>query len=150
MLPEGLEGKWPTPAAALFSWTPTVKERTERCLPDDDHRREEMSRQEAELSSRLHPSWRMSRPAAQGVGHSDAHDLAYRTDLLETDSKQPSDVLDSLDLTMDENKENQTLESVQQQCESSPVWTRREEQELPQVQSLQEHVRSHDIWRAVL
>jgi len=27
---DGLEGKWPTPAAALFSWTPTVKKRTER------------------------------------------------------------------------------------------------------------------------
>lgn len=58
------------------------------------------------------------------------------------------DVLDSLDLTMDENKENQTPESVQQQGELDWVQQysldqEREEQELQQAlaQSLQEHVR---------
>lgn len=58
------------------------------------------------------------------------------------------DVLDSLDLTMDENKENQTPEGVQQQGELDWVQQysldqEREEQELQQAlaQSLQEHVR---------
>lgn len=60
------------------------------------------------------------------------------------------DVLDSLDLTMDENKENQTPESVQQQ-QGELDWVQqysldqeREEQELQQAlaQSLQEHVRA--------
>lgn len=57
------------------------------------------------------------------------------------------DVLDSLDLTMDENKENQTPEGVQQQGELDWVQQysldqEREEQELQQAlaQSLQEHV----------
>lgn len=60
------------------------------------------------------------------------------------------DVLDSLDLTMDENKENQTPEDVQQQGELDWVQQysldqEREEQELQQAlaQSLQEHVGSH-------
>lgn len=59
-----------------------------------------------------------------------------------------SDVLDSLDLTMDENKENQTPDSGQQQGELDWVQQysldqEREEQELQQAlaQSLQEHVR---------
>lgn len=58
------------------------------------------------------------------------------------------DVLESLDLTMDENKENQTPESAQQQGELDWVQQynldqEREEQELQQAlaQSLQEHVR---------
>lgn len=58
-------------------------------------------------------------------------------------------MLDSLDLTMDENKENQTPESGQQQGELDWVQQynldqEREEQELQQAlaQSLQEHVRS--------
>lgn len=60
-----------------------------------------------------------------------------------------SDGLDSLDLTMDENKENQTPEVVQQQGELDWVQQysldqEREEQELQQAlaQSLQEHVSS--------
>lgn len=57
------------------------------------------------------------------------------------------DVLDSLDLTMDENKENQTPDDVQQPGELDWVQQysldqEREEQELQQAlaQSLQEHV----------
>ncbi|XP_075961800.1 ubiquitin carboxyl-terminal hydrolase 37 [Anarhichas minor] len=144
--------------------------RLSSCLPDDDDRPEErgaaidsadfgginddemlaavleMSRQEAGLSD---PPPLEDEPTSSpdtGFGDTDAHDLAYHTDLLETDSKQPSDVLDSLDLTMDENKENQTPESVQQQGELDWVQQysldqEREEQELQQAlaQSLQEH-----------
>uniref|UniRef100_A0A3Q3JPE1 Ubiquitin carboxyl-terminal hydrolase n=1 Tax=Monopterus albus TaxID=43700 RepID=A0A3Q3JPE1_MONAL len=89
----------------------------------------EMSRQEAGLSA---PSSLEDEPTSSpdtGFGDTDAHDLAYHADLPEVDSKQPADVLDSLDLTMDENKENQTPE------------VEREEQELQQAlaQSLQEH-----------
>ncbi|XP_037646760.1 ubiquitin carboxyl-terminal hydrolase 37 isoform X4 [Sebastes umbrosus] len=146
------------------------KRRLSSCLPDDDDRPEvrgatidsadfsginddemlaavlEMSRQEAGLSA---PPLMEDEPTSSpdtGFGDTDAHDLAYHTDLLETDSKQPADVLDSLDLTMDENKENQTPESVQQQGELDWVQQysldqEREEQELQQAlaQSLQEH-----------
>uniref|UniRef100_A0A8C9Z942 Ubiquitin carboxyl-terminal hydrolase n=1 Tax=Sander lucioperca TaxID=283035 RepID=A0A8C9Z942_SANLU len=113
----------------------------------------EMSRQEAGLSA---PPPMEDEPTSSpdtGFGDTDANDLAYHTDLLETDSKQPADVLDSLDLTMDENKENQTPESVQQQGELDWVQQysldqEREEQELQQAlaQSLQEHVRSKATW----
>uniref|UniRef100_A0A671U501 Ubiquitin carboxyl-terminal hydrolase n=1 Tax=Sparus aurata TaxID=8175 RepID=A0A671U501_SPAAU len=106
----------------------------------------EMSRQEAGLSA---PPPMEDEPTSSpdtGFGDTDAHDLAYHTDLLETDTKQPADVLDSLDLTMDENKENQTPEGVQQQGELDWVQQysldqEREEQELQQAlaQSLQEH-----------
>jgi len=57
------------------------------------------------------------------------------------------DVLDSLDLTMDENKENQTPDSAQQGeldwVQQYSLDQEREEQELQQAlaQSLQEHVR---------
>ena len=56
------------------------------------------------------------------------------------------DVLDSLDLTMDENKENQTPEGVQGELDWVQQYSmdqEREEQELQQAlaQSLQEHVR---------
>ncbi|KAG7240522.1 hypothetical protein INR49_026806 [Caranx melampygus] len=146
------------------------KRRLSSCLPDDDDRQEErtaamdtadlcginddemlaavleMSRQEAGLSA---PPPMEDEPTSSpdtGFGDTDAHDLAYHTDLLETDSKQPADVLDSLDLTMDENKENQTPEGVQQQGELDWVQQysldqEREEQELQQAlaQSLQEH-----------
>ncbi|KAI3355903.1 hypothetical protein L3Q82_004451 [Scortum barcoo] len=146
------------------------KRRLSSCLPDDDDRPEErgapiesadfasinddemlaavleMSRQEAGLSA---PPPLEDEPTSSpdtGFGDTDAHDLAYHTDLLDTDSKQPADVLDSLDLTMDENKENQTPESVQQQGELDWVQQysldqEREEQELQQAlaQSLQEH-----------
>ncbi|XP_078119281.1 ubiquitin carboxyl-terminal hydrolase 37 isoform X2 [Sander vitreus] len=150
--------------------TVSRKRRLSSCLPDDDDRPEErgasmdsadfsginddemlaavleMSRQEAGLSA---PPPMEDEPTSSpdtGFGDTDANDLAYRTDLLETDSKQPADVLDSLDLTMDENKENQTPESVQQQGELDWVQQysldqEREEQELQQAlaQSLQEH-----------
>ncbi|KAF0026168.1 hypothetical protein F2P81_020905 [Scophthalmus maximus] len=106
----------------------------------------EMSRQEAGFSA---PPPLEDEPTSSpdtGFGDTDVHDLAYHTDLLEMDSKQPADVLDSLDLTMDENKENQTPEGVQQQGELDWVQQysldqEREEQELQQAlaQSLQEH-----------
>ncbi|XP_028991797.1 ubiquitin carboxyl-terminal hydrolase 37 [Betta splendens] len=146
------------------------KRRLSSCLPDNDDRPEErgaamdsadlsginddemlaavleMSRQEAGLSA---PPSLEDEPTSSpdtGFGDTDAHDLSYHTDLLETDSKQPADMLDSLDLTMDENKENQTPESVQQQGELDWVQQynldqEREEQELQQAlaQSLQEH-----------
>lgn len=146
------------------------KRRLSSCMPDEDDRPEErrttidsldfgginddemleavleMSRQEAGLSA---PPPLEDDPTSSpdtGFGDTDAHDLAYHTDLLEPDTKQPADVLDSLDLTMDENKENQTPEGVQQQGELDWVQQysldqEREEQELQQAlaQSLQEH-----------
>ncbi|KAM3862486.1 ubiquitin carboxyl-terminal hydrolase 37 [Diretmus argenteus] len=146
------------------------KRHLSECLPDDDDRPEErgatmepadfnginddemlaavleMSHQEAALSA---PPALEDGPTSSpdtGFGDADAHDLTYQTDLLDTDSKQPADVLDSLDLTMDENKENQTPEGVQQQGELDWVQQysldqEREEQELQQAlaQSLQEH-----------
>uniref|UniRef100_A0A8C4I6B7 Ubiquitin carboxyl-terminal hydrolase n=1 Tax=Dicentrarchus labrax TaxID=13489 RepID=A0A8C4I6B7_DICLA len=106
----------------------------------------EMSRQEAGLSAPPPVEDEPTSSPDTGFGDTDAHDLAYHTDLLETDTKQPADVLDSLDLTMDENKENQTPEGVQQQGELDWVQQysldqEREEQELQQAlaQSLQEH-----------
>ncbi|XP_051260989.1 ubiquitin carboxyl-terminal hydrolase 37 isoform X4 [Dicentrarchus labrax] len=146
------------------------KRRLSSCLPDDDDRPEErratidsadfsginddemldavleMSRQEAGLSAPPPVEDEPTSSPDTGFGDTDAHDLAYHTDLLETDTKQPADVLDSLDLTMDENKENQTPEGVQQQGELDWVQQysldqEREEQELQQAlaQSLQEH-----------
>uniref|UniRef100_A0A3Q1I6Z2 Ubiquitin carboxyl-terminal hydrolase n=1 Tax=Anabas testudineus TaxID=64144 RepID=A0A3Q1I6Z2_ANATE len=146
------------------------KRRLSSCLPDNDDRLEErgaamdsedfsginddemlaavleMSRQEAGLSA---PPPLEDEPTSSpdtGFGDTDAHDLSYHTDLLETHAKQPADMLDSLDLTMDENKENQTPEGVQQQGELDWVQQysldqEREEQELQQAlaQSLQEH-----------
>uniref|UniRef100_I3KJB2 Ubiquitin carboxyl-terminal hydrolase n=1 Tax=Oreochromis niloticus TaxID=8128 RepID=I3KJB2_ORENI len=108
----------------------------------------EISRQEAGLSAPPSLDDEPTSSPDTGFGDTDAHDLAYHADLLEADSKQPADVLDSLDLTMDENKENQTPESGQQQGELDWVQQynldqEREEQELQQAlaQSLQEHVR---------
>ncbi|XP_034429463.1 ubiquitin carboxyl-terminal hydrolase 37 [Hippoglossus hippoglossus] len=146
------------------------KRRLSSCLPDDDDRPEEraatldsadfsginddemlaavleMSRQEAGLSAPHPMDEEPTSSPDTGFGDTDVHDLAYHTDLLETESKQPADVLDSLDLTTDENKENQTPEGVQQQGELDWVQQysldqEREEQELQQAlaQSLQEH-----------
>ncbi|KAM6978630.1 ubiquitin carboxyl-terminal hydrolase 37 [Tautogolabrus adspersus] len=146
------------------------KRRLSSCLPEDDDRPEEraapldtadfsgindeemlaavleMSRQEAGLSAPTSLDDEPTSSPDTGFGDTDAHDLAYHTDLMETASKPPADVLDSLDLTMDENKENQTPESVQQQGELDWVQQysldqEREEQELQQAlaQSLQEH-----------
>uniref|UniRef100_A0A668AJH6 Ubiquitin carboxyl-terminal hydrolase n=1 Tax=Myripristis murdjan TaxID=586833 RepID=A0A668AJH6_9TELE len=106
----------------------------------------EMSRQEAGLSAPPSLGDEPNSSPDTGFGDADAHDLAYHTDLLDADTKQPADVLDSLDLTMDENKENQTPEGVQPQAELDWVQQysldqEREEQELQQAlaQSLQEH-----------
>ncbi|XP_060945111.1 ubiquitin carboxyl-terminal hydrolase 37 [Limanda limanda] len=146
------------------------KRRFSSCLPDDDDRPEEraatsdsadfsgindeemlavvleMSRQEAGHSAPPPMDDEPTSSPDTGFGDTDVHDLAYHTDLLETESKQPADVLDSLDLTMDENKENQTPEGVQQQGELDWVQQysldqEREDQELQQAlaQSLQEH-----------
>ncbi|KAK2839486.1 hypothetical protein Q5P01_013226 [Channa striata] len=151
----------------------TRRRRHSSCLPDNDDRPEErgaamdsgdfsgindeemlaavleMSRQEAGPSA---PPPLEDEPTSSpdtGFGDTDAHDLSYHSELLETENKQPAgsaDVLDSLDLTMDENKENQTPEGVQQQGELDWVQQynldqEREEQELQQAlaQSLQEH-----------
>ncbi|KAF3695137.1 Ubiquitin carboxyl-terminal hydrolase 37 [Channa argus] len=145
------------------------KRRLSSCLPDTDGPEEhgaamdsgdfsginddemlaavlEMSRQEAGLSAPPHLEDEPTSSPDTGFGDTDAHDLSYHSELLETESKQPADVLDSLDLTMDENKENQTPEGVQQQGELDWVQQynldqEREEQELQQAiaQSLQEH-----------
>ncbi|KAM9710738.1 ubiquitin carboxyl-terminal hydrolase 37 [Menidia menidia] len=146
------------------------KRRISSCLAEDDDRPEErgaavesadfgginddemlaavleMSRQEAALSAPPAPEDEPTSSPDTGFGDTDVHDLAYHTELLEADNKQPADVLDSLDLTMDENKENQTPEGVQQQGELDWVQQysldqEREEQELQQAlaQSLQEH-----------
>ncbi|XP_061697784.1 ubiquitin carboxyl-terminal hydrolase 37 [Syngnathoides biaculeatus] len=147
------------------------KRRVSTCLPEDDERPEErgvnmdpaefsginddemleavleLSRQEAGLTA---PSPLDDEPTSSpdtGFGDTDAHELAYHTDLLDTDSKQPANVLDSLDLTMDENKENQTPESSQVH-QGEMDWVQqynldqeREDQELQQAlaQSLKEH-----------
>uniref|UniRef100_A0A8D3DI05 Ubiquitin carboxyl-terminal hydrolase n=1 Tax=Scophthalmus maximus TaxID=52904 RepID=A0A8D3DI05_SCOMX len=105
----------------------------------------EMSRQEAGFSA---PPPLEDEPTSSpdtGFGDTDVHDLAYHTDLNKSDCIN-TNVLDSLDLTMDENKENQTPEGVQQQGELDWVQQysldqEREEQELQQAlaQSLQEH-----------
>ncbi|XP_037542228.1 ubiquitin carboxyl-terminal hydrolase 37 [Nematolebias whitei] len=145
------------------------KRRLSSCLPDDDDRPEErgatvdstefgginddemlaavleMSRREAGLSASPPLEDRQTSSPDTGFGDSDVQDLDNHTDLQEPE-KQPADVLDSLDLTMDENKENQTPEGVQQQGELDWVQQynldqEREEQELQQAlaQSLQEH-----------
>ncbi|XP_056145057.1 ubiquitin carboxyl-terminal hydrolase 37 [Lampris incognitus] len=106
----------------------------------------EMSCQEAGLSV---PPPLEDEPTSSpdtGFGDTDAQDLAFHSDVLATDPKHPADMLGSLDLTMDENKENQTPEGVQQQGELDWVHQysldqEREEQELQQAlaQSLKEH-----------
>lgn len=78
-----------------------------------------------------------------GFGDTDSQDLTHHLDLLDGE-KQPADVLESLDLTMDENKENQTPEGVQGELDWVQQYSldqEREEQELQQAlaQSLQEH-----------
>lgn len=78
-----------------------------------------------------------------GYGDTEApQDLVYHNDIMETDNRPPADVLDSLDLTMDENKENQTPEAQELDwVQQYSLDQEREEQELQQAlaQSLQEH-----------
>lgn len=99
----------------------------------------EMSRQEAGLPLEEEPG---SSPDT-GFGDTEpAQDLLYHTDVMDTDNRPPSDVLDSLDLTMDENKENQTPEAQELDwVQQYNLDQEREEQELQQAlaQSLQEH-----------
>ncbi|XP_051565756.1 ubiquitin carboxyl-terminal hydrolase 37 [Myxocyprinus asiaticus] len=78
-----------------------------------------------------------------GFGDADGQDLTHHLDLLDGD-KQHADALESLDLTMDENKENQTPDGVQGELDWVKQYSldqEREEQELQQAlaQSLQEH-----------
>ncbi|XP_051564990.1 ubiquitin carboxyl-terminal hydrolase 37 isoform X2 [Myxocyprinus asiaticus] len=78
-----------------------------------------------------------------GFGDTDGQDLTHHLDLLDGE-KQPPDALESLDLTMDENKENQTPDGVQGELDWVKQYSldqEREEQELQQAlaQSLQEH-----------
>uniref|UniRef100_A0A8C7W4L8 Ubiquitin carboxyl-terminal hydrolase n=1 Tax=Oncorhynchus mykiss TaxID=8022 RepID=A0A8C7W4L8_ONCMY len=103
----------------------------------------EMSRQDAGLSCHA-PEDEPTGSPDTGFGDADAQEMNYRPDLLETDTKPSADVLDSLDLTMDENKENQTPEGVQGDLDWVQQYgleQEREEQELQQAlaQSLQEH-----------
>ncbi|XP_076016655.1 ubiquitin carboxyl-terminal hydrolase 37 isoform X2 [Genypterus blacodes] len=140
------------------------------CLPDEDERPEErgaameavdfsgindddmlaavleMSRQEAGLSAAPSPEDEQTNSPDTGFGDTESTELCYQAELMDADSKQPADMLDSLDLTMDDNKENQTPEGAQQQEELDWVQQysldqEREEQELQQAlaQSLQEH-----------
>uniref|UniRef100_A0A3P9A0L5 Ubiquitin carboxyl-terminal hydrolase n=1 Tax=Esox lucius TaxID=8010 RepID=A0A3P9A0L5_ESOLU len=105
----------------------------------------EMSRQDAGLSCPAPDDEPTSSPdTGFGDVDPDAQELNYHPDLLETDTKPSTDVLDSLDLTMDENKENQTPEGVQGELDWMQQYNldqEREEQELQQAlaQSLQEH-----------
>lgn len=99
----------------------------------------EMSRQEAGLPLEEEPG------SSPDTGFGDAEpvqDLVYHTDITETDNRPSADVLDSLDLTMDENKENQTPEAQELDwVQQYNLDQEREEQELQQAlaQSLQEH-----------
>lgn len=99
----------------------------------------EMSRHEAGLPLEEEPS---SSPDT-GFGDTEAaQDLVYHSDIMDTDNRPPADVLDSLDLTMDENKENQTPEAQELDwVQQYNLDEEREEQELQQAlaQSLQEH-----------
>uniref|UniRef100_A0A8C5N914 Ubiquitin carboxyl-terminal hydrolase n=1 Tax=Gouania willdenowi TaxID=441366 RepID=A0A8C5N914_GOUWI len=139
------------------------KRRLSTCLPDDDDQPKaaslnptdlgginddemlaavlEMSCQEAAVSAAPLQEEEPTSSPDTGFSDGDAQELAYHTDLLETEN-----VLDSLELTMDENKENETPESVQPQGELDWVQQynldqEREEQELQQAlaQSLKEH-----------
>ncbi|XP_076858556.1 ubiquitin carboxyl-terminal hydrolase 37 isoform X2 [Brachyhypopomus gauderio] len=101
----------------------------------------EMSRHDAGLSV-PHDDEPTSSPDT-GFGDTDSQELTHHLDLLDGD-KPSGDVLSSLDLTMDENKENQTPDGTQAELEWVQQYSldqEREEQELQQAlaQSLQEH-----------
>ncbi|KAL2081526.1 hypothetical protein ACEWY4_023379 [Coilia grayii] len=100
----------------------------------------EMSRQESLAPA---PEEDPTSSPDTGFGDADGQDLTGHMDLMEAD-KPSTDVLDSLDLTMDENKENQTPDAVQGELDWVQQYSldqEREEQELQQAlaQSLQEH-----------
>uniref|UniRef100_A0A3B4DWK9 Ubiquitin carboxyl-terminal hydrolase n=1 Tax=Pygocentrus nattereri TaxID=42514 RepID=A0A3B4DWK9_PYGNA len=101
----------------------------------------EMSRHDTGLSG-PHDNEPTSSPDT-GFGDTDAQELTQHLDMLEGD-KQSGDMLGSLDLTMDENKENQTPDGSQGELDWVQQYNldqEREEQELQQAlaQSLQEH-----------
>ncbi|CAM4607905.1 unnamed protein product [Leuciscus chuanchicus] len=78
-----------------------------------------------------------------GFGDAEGHDPTQHLDLLEAE-RQPADALESLDLTMDENKENETPEGAPGELDWVQQFSleqEREEQELQAAlaQSLQEH-----------
>uniref|UniRef100_A0A9J8CZV1 Ubiquitin carboxyl-terminal hydrolase n=1 Tax=Cyprinus carpio carpio TaxID=630221 RepID=A0A9J8CZV1_CYPCA len=96
----------------------------------------EMSRHDTSLSGC--PDDEPTSSPDTGFGDGDGQDLTHHLELLDAE-KQPS-----LDLTMDENKENQTPEGVQGELDWVQQYSldqEREEQELQQAlaQSLQEH-----------
>uniref|UniRef100_A0A8C2JDF2 Ubiquitin carboxyl-terminal hydrolase n=1 Tax=Cyprinus carpio TaxID=7962 RepID=A0A8C2JDF2_CYPCA len=96
----------------------------------------EMSRHDTSLSGC--PDDEPTSSPDTGFGDADGQDLTHHLELLDGE-KQPS-----LDLTMDENKENQTPEGVQGELDWVQQYSldqEREEQELQQAlaQSLQEH-----------
>uniref|UniRef100_A0A9J7YJQ0 Ubiquitin carboxyl-terminal hydrolase 37 n=1 Tax=Cyprinus carpio carpio TaxID=630221 RepID=A0A9J7YJQ0_CYPCA len=106
----------------------------------------EMSRHDTSLSGC--PDDEPTSSPDTGFGDGDGQDLTHHLELLDAE-KQPLfglclDALESLDLTMDENKENQTPEGVQGELDWVQQYSldqEREEQELQQAlaQSLQEH-----------
>ncbi|XP_016086564.1 ubiquitin carboxyl-terminal hydrolase 37-like [Sinocyclocheilus grahami] len=101
----------------------------------------EMSRHDTSLSGC--PDDEPTSSPDTGFGDADGQDLTHHLELLDGE-KQPADALESLDLTMDENKENQTPEGVQGELDWVQQYSldqEREEQELQQAlaQSLQEH-----------
>lgn len=100
----------------------------------------EMSRHDTSLCAG--PDEEPSSSPDTGFGDADAHDLTQHLELLDAE-KQPTDALESLDLTMDENKENQTPDGLQGELDWVQQYSleqEREEQELQQAlaQSLQE------------
>ncbi|XP_076119818.1 ubiquitin carboxyl-terminal hydrolase 37 [Alosa pseudoharengus] len=101
----------------------------------------EMSRHETTLAAQ--PEDDPTSSPDTGFGDADGQDLTGHMELMEAD-KPSADVLDSLDLTMDENKENQTPDAAQGELDWVQQYNldqEREEQELQQAlaQSLQEH-----------
>uniref|UniRef100_A0AAR2JH70 Ubiquitin carboxyl-terminal hydrolase n=1 Tax=Pygocentrus nattereri TaxID=42514 RepID=A0AAR2JH70_PYGNA len=104
----------------------------------------EMSRHDTGLSG-PHDNEPTSSPDT-GFGDTDAQELTQHLDMLEGDKQSggTKNMLGSLDLTMDENKENQTPDGSQGELDWVQQYNldqEREEQELQQAlaQSLQEH-----------
>uniref|UniRef100_A0A9J7ZPK1 Ubiquitin carboxyl-terminal hydrolase n=1 Tax=Cyprinus carpio carpio TaxID=630221 RepID=A0A9J7ZPK1_CYPCA len=119
------------------------KNRSDREINDDEMLAAvlEMSRHDTSLSGC--PDDEPTSSPDTGFGDGDGQDLTHHLELLDAE-KQPADALESLDLTMDENKENQTPEGVQGELDWVQQYSldqEREEQELQQAlaQSLQEH-----------
>ncbi|XP_062861616.1 ubiquitin carboxyl-terminal hydrolase 37 isoform X2 [Trichomycterus rosablanca] len=136
------------------------KRRLSDCIPDDDRIEEQSGHVEQPEFTGMNDDemlaavLEMSRHDAgpnddeptsspdTGFGDTDAQELTQHSELIEGD--KPSGVLGSLDLTMDDNKENQTPDGGQGELDWVQQYSLdqdREEQELQQAlaQSLQEH-----------